>query len=307
MRPKLKKIKEVLNKLYQSENRISYISQDPIQFPHRYSSPEDIELVGFIASAFAFGRVSLILPNIQKILDRMGKNPYSFIMNFNVKKDQKHFQDLYYRIWTAEDIVCFTVIIQSVLKKYGTLGAFFTQCYQQQGGRMDRALSHFVDKLLDIDPTPIYGKNTFPRSMIHLLPSPKRGSACKRLNLFLRWMVRSGDGVDFGLWKNIPASGLIIPLDVHIIRISRYLGFHHRNTPNWKMAVEITNQLKRLDPSDPIKYDFTLCHLGISEQCPPQPVLSKCIVCELQSTCSCFQKLKRKKHFLFLPSQKHAQ
>jgi len=284
-----------MERFYQNHHRKENIDRDPIQFPHRYIWPEDIEIVGLIASSFSFGRVTLIMPFLQKILDRMDRNPYGFILNFDPKKDTKRFQGLYYRVWSSPDIACLMYVTHCILKKYQTLGRFFHNCYQNQRERIDDALSQFVEELTHIDPTPIYGKKTYPPSFLHLLPSPKRGSACKRLNLFLRWMVRSGDGVDFGLWNHIPPSKLVIPLDAHIIRISRFLGFHQRRTPNWRMAVEITEYLKRFDPNDPVKYDFALCHLGVSEQCPLQPQLSKCLECELQTICSQFKRLNRGK------------
>ncbi|HEX9758933.1 MAG TPA: TIGR02757 family protein [Nitrospiria bacterium] len=295
MRKNVDQIKEIMERFYHNHDRRESIDQDPIQFPHRYIYPEDIEIAGLVASSFAFGRVTLILPMVQKILDRMEGTPYEFILNFDPKKDTRRFQGLYYRVWSSQDIICLMYGIHCILKKHKTLGRFFQHCYQNRREKMHEALSLFVEEVLKIDPSPIYGKNSHPPSFIHLLPSPKRGSACKRLNLFLRWMVRSGDGVDFGLWNHIPSSKLVIPLDAHIIRISRFLGFHKRRTPDWKMAVEITNTLRRFDPNDPVKYDFALCHLGISNQCPLQPHFLKCLKCELQTICSRFKRRNRAK------------
>jgi len=293
MKRNFNQTKEILEHFYQLHNRRGSIGEDPIQFPHRYDVPEDIEIAGFIASSFAFGRVASSLPFINTILGVMGKSPHQFVMDFRIPKDLDLFNGLYYRIWSQRDIACLIYVTQNLLKRYRTLGSCFTRCFYGNGETVEGALSKFIEEVSKIDPSPIYGENTYPASFIHLLPSPKRGSACKRLNLYLRWMIRNGDGVDFGIWTKIPPSKLIIPLDAHIIRISRYLGFHHRKTPNWKMAVDITQHLKKFDPHDPVKYDFALCHLGISGKCTIQPNYSLCLSCKLQALCSRFKRLHR--------------
>ncbi|MBI1884102.1 MAG: DUF2400 family protein [Chlamydiae bacterium] len=155
---------------------------------------------------------------------------------------------------------------------------------------MERALSLFVDGFLNQEVSPFYPSGLLPQDspVRFFLPNPKDGSTCKRLNLFLRWMVRGPDTIDLGLWREVSPSDLIIPLDTHVARISRYLGLSSSITYAWKVSCEITQNLKRLDSRDPIKYDFALCHLGISGDCPSRPDLDKCEPCMLRPICCCW-------------------
>ena len=156
--------------------------------------------------------------------------------------------------------------MSKALKKHGTLKDLFYSHYETGQDDIKDALTGFVGYLTEIDTSPVYGRNIRPMGIKQLLASPKTGSACKRMNLFLRWVVRKKD-IDFGIWSRVSPAKLIIPLDTHIARISRCLGLSRRKSPDWKMAKAITESLKDLDPSDPLKYDFALCHHGISGFC----------------------------------------
>ena len=228
------------------------LERDPIKFPHRYRKAEDIESAGLIASSFAYGNIKAFMPVIEAILGKMGGSPYRFLLGFDSRLHGRLFEGISYRFQKTGDITAFLCVISSVLNKYGRLYNLFKGFYKETDPDTRAALSGMVDRMLRLS-----------GGAHGLLPSPERGGACKRLNLFLRWMVRDKD-IDFGLWKDIPKNKLVIPLDTHIMSVSRCLGFTKRKSADWKTAVEITQALKRFDPEDPLKYDFVLCHTAIT-------------------------------------------
>lgn len=269
-------LKQTLERFYREydfKNRVLY---DPIELPHRYKRPEDIEAAGLIASCLAYGKVGLFKPVIARILSGMGKSPHSFLMDLDVRK-QKYFITFKYRFNEPADILCLLFIMHTILKSHSTFERAFMKHYHGDDLNTGGIIAGFVDKAMAIDTSVVYGKNIKPYGLTQFFPSPEKGSACKRINLFLRWMIRDRD-IDFGIWKDIPKDKLIIPLDTHIARISRCLGFTRRTTSDWKAAVDITEALKRLDPEDPLKYDFALCHHGISGLCNPKD-RSGCMEC----------------------------
>jgi uncharacterized protein (TIGR02757 family) len=271
-------LKTILNRLYSNFDFKERLKHDPIEFPHRYSRPEDIEIAGFIASSFAYGKVGLFKPVIEKILKPGGKCPAEFVSNFNLKKDKKYLNDIRYRFSKEDDIVCFIYLLHNVIKTWGSLKSLFYHYYTPEHEDIKEALTGFVSYFLDQDTSKVYGENIKPRGLSHLLPSPKKGSACKRLNLFLRWMVRTKD-IDLGVWDNIPPSKLIIPLDTHIAKISKCLGLTKKTASDWKTAKEITERLRKFAPEDPLKYDFALCHKGISGLCKGRKFRDVCSSC----------------------------
>lgn len=300
---KLVHIQKALDRIYDPPLLINLIKNDPVEFPHLYQDPGDIEISGFIASALAFGRIGLFKPVIKKILSLSDGSLSDYITNFDPQKDLKYFEGLYYRMCKGVDIVCLVYILREVLRKYGSIHNLFYCCFDEHSQarcltyrQIDRSaglpdnnqinrsgwkpdqrmtgvssnenireiLKRFVEKLREIDTTPVYGDNVHPRGLLQLLPSPTNGGPCKRLNMYLRWMVRQDDGIDFGLWDRISPSILIIPLDTHIIRICKNLNMTTKKSPTWIMAEEITENFRVLSPEDPLKYDFALCHLGVS-------------------------------------------
>ncbi|GAB4418955.1 MAG: TIGR02757 family protein [Thermodesulfovibrionales bacterium] len=202
---------------------------------------------------------------IKKILSAMGESPSAFLMDFRVKRHGRLFS-LKYRFNETDDIVCLLFIVHELLRKYSSLENVFERHYSLNDTVTGSGIAGFINEALSIDTSPIYGRNIHPPGLTQFFPSPIKGSACKRMNLFLRWMVRDRD-IDFGIWKWMPKNKLIIPLDTHIAKISRCLGFTRRASSDWKTAVEITEALKVFDPEDPLKYDFALCHQGISRLC----------------------------------------
>jgi uncharacterized protein (TIGR02757 family) len=270
-----------LNALYQQQKCDYLFKDDPIEFPHRFSDARDIEIAGWLASVLAVGKVALFKAVIEKILAVMGHAPYRYLVAFNPARERGKFDGIAYRFYTSEDIFQFICLMHRVVLQYGSIGAFFLSCYREQEPDVRSTLSRFVEQVRKMVTRPLRGVAPNP----HLLPSPDQNSACKRWNLYLRWMVRKDDGIDFGLWREIPPSKLIIPLDTHIARIGGYLGLTSRKTADWTMAKEITQSLKEIDPIDPLKYDFALCHLGISGDCPIVKNNKKCFVCKLLPAC----------------------
>lgn len=260
------KLKQTLDRLYSTYDFKERILHDPIEFPHQYKRPEDIEVSGFIASCFAYGRVNSFKPTIKKILSIMGESPYNFLLDFHLGRHRHLFSGIRYRFNSHEDISCLLYVLSNLLRKYKRIELIFKLHYRDSDPNIGIGLTGFIESLLSIDTSPVYGKNIRPAGLLRFFPSPKKGSACKRMNLFLRWMVRDRD-IDFGIWQGIPKNKLIIPLDTHIARISKCLGLTMRASQSWKTAVEITESLKRLDSEDPLKYDFALCHQGISGIC----------------------------------------
>ncbi|MBI4685325.1 MAG: TIGR02757 family protein [Nitrospirae bacterium] len=263
------RLKQILDRFYSEYDFRDRILHDPIEFPHRYKRVEDIEVTSFLASCFAYGRVDLFRQVIEKIIEKMGCSPYEFLSGFRPKRHGKLFSGIRYRFNRNEDIVCLLNSICHLLKRYGSVEQAFKSFYEDEHNNTGNALTGFVDYLLSIDTREVYGRNIRPDGLVQFFPFPVKGSACKRMNLFLRWMIRDRD-IDFGIWKGIPKSKLIIPLDTHIARISRCLGFTFRRSDDWKTAVEITDSLKKLDPEDPLKYDFAICHYGITGLCNPK-------------------------------------
>ena len=259
-------LKRKLDRLYSGYDFRGRIAHDPIEFPHQYARPEDIEISGFIASCFAYGKVTLFKPVIKSLLSRMGESPRDFLLEFNVRRHKDLFIGLRYRFNRNDDIIGLLYVLSRVIKKYGSLESAFKRHYGNSDASVEAGLTGLIDIFWGMDTDAVYEGDLKRNGLLQFFPSPARGSACKRMNMFLRWMIRDRD-IDFGIWKGIPKDKLVIPLDVHIARISRCLGFTRRSTQDWKTAVEITASLKTMDPDDPLKYDFALCHQGIAGVC----------------------------------------
>ena len=279
------KLGEVLDRFYREYDLRSRIKADPIEFPHRYDDPKDIEVAGLIASSLAYGRVDLFKSVIEKILNLTDRSPYEFLINFNPTKKRGFLEGIKYRMNKEKDIACLVYFIGEALRNYGSLGNLFSTFYNKEDEDIEKALTGFVDYFLSLDASPVYGERAYPFGLLQFFPSPEKGSPCKRLNMYLRWMVRKDDGVDFGLWKEIPPSKLIMPIDTHTARICKNLGLTTRKNLSWRMAKEITENLRQFDPDDPVKYDFALCHFGISGRCPPQKNNENCGACSLEKVC----------------------
>jgi uncharacterized protein (TIGR02757 family) len=235
---------------YFGKNRIS---PDPLEILHKYSQPEEIEIIGFIASLFSYGNVTQIINTLGVIEKIIGQHPYDFILNFNKQNDAKYFKGLKHRFYTAEDIVSLFEILHQGYLSYANLKVLFLLYYFEDEPNLKNSISCFSKNLMNLC-VHCDKKAKVTSGLKFMLPDPLKGSACKRMNLFLRWMIRKDD-LDFGLWKEIPPSKLIIPVEE--------LKLTNRKNISWKMAEEITNKLKKFDPNDPVKYDFAICHIGM--------------------------------------------
>jgi uncharacterized protein (TIGR02757 family) len=273
-------IKNILERLYKKYNHYEFIKPDPLQFIYKYDNQADMEIAGFLAAALAYGRVQQIEKSLTNLMEYMGSHPSSFTRNFNEQKKSK-LKDFKHRFTTGDDISDLLAMLKNVLNKHGSIEKYFLQGYTKSDENIIPALTIFCNSLLKIH-APKH-KGQVSRGLKYLLVNPSDGSACKRLNLFLRWMVRD-DEVDAGLWKSVDKAKLIVPVDVHMGRLCRFLGFHDKKTVMLSTAVEITRNFAGIEPNDPVKYDFALSRIGIVENCTGK-YSNLCRDCELISFC----------------------
>jgi len=274
-------IRRVLERLYAKYNHRRLVKPDPLQFLYRYSKREDVEIVALLASGLAYGRVRQIERSLTHLFEHMGKSPYDFVRNFDSDK-RARLKDFKHRFTAGDDISDLLELLRDVYDRFGTIERFFARGYDRGDTNIIPALSTFCDSL-----SAMYARRHNGRlssGLKYLLASPARGSACKRLNLFLRWMVRDDD-VDPGLWKSVDAAKLIVPVDVHMGRLCKILGLYDRKTVSLSAAVEITESFVEIEPPDPVKYDFALSRIGIVENCDGS-YRPECEHCELLDFCT---------------------
>lgn len=253
-------LKDLLENSFKNYRK-KFSSKDPVWLLHSFSDEKDIELMGLVTSAYSYGRVDIINMFIEKLLKKIGNRPYEFTLNFEKSKDKKLLSGLRYRFSTEDDLANLFHSLRCVLTEHSSLKDLFLKGYEKSSVNITAALKKFMSVL---------GGNSggkYGRPLGFLLPDPSGGSTCKRMNLFLRWMIRK-DEIDPGIWDGIDRSKLIMPVDTHVARISRILGLVNRHTVDMKFAVELTERLKEFDPEDPVKYDFALCHFGIDGKLP---------------------------------------
>jgi len=281
-----RKLKTQLDRLYRTFDR-DFLSSDPLEFVHKYQTPEDREIVGLIASSLAYGKVAGIKKSVARVLDIIGPSPYRFTRRFDPRKGKDLFKGFVHRFNNGDDVACLLWFARQMIEEKGSIGGFFEKGYSKKDINIKNALSSFSEGALSLDSSAVYAKRELgPKAGVRFFfPNPKDGSPCKRLNLYLRWMVRRGDRLDFGQWKGVDPASLVIPLDTHIARISQNIGLTKRTSPDWKMAEEVTEELRKLDPKDPIKYDFAICRLGILDRCPKKADRSKCASCLIAGIC----------------------
>ncbi len=247
--------KKYLDELYNFYNNRKFVHPDPLEFLYNYKDFEDIEVVGIISAVLSYGKVQQILKSVSFILERLGQHPAKFLKDNNkdflISKFEKYYISFKHRFTTSAEIINFLLNIKSVLEKYKTLNNCFLKTYNEEHGILPAL--HFFIKELRLNECSYYNS---------LLPKPYGKCAYKRLNLFLRWMVRK-DNIDLGIWQGISTSSLIIPLDIHMYRIAKNLNLTQRKQSDIITAIEITQSLKKFDPYDPVKYDFALTRLPI--------------------------------------------
>jgi uncharacterized protein (TIGR02757 family) len=265
MRIDARQLKPALDRLYTAFDHPES-AFDPIQVVRRYAAVEDREIVGFLAAGLAFGRVASVVASVEAVCRALGPRPAAFIRTFDPATDGGALRPLVHRWIRGADLVAVFVILRDLLRAQGSLEAAFASGLAESDVDVGAALERFANMARAIDLREAYGRKNAKPGAHYFLARPSTGSACKRLNLYLRWMARK-DGVDPGGWTRVHPRQLIVPLDTHTIRVGRCLGLTHRASPGWKMAVDITTALRAIDPDDPVRYDFSLCHLGMMNAC----------------------------------------
>ena len=270
-------LRSTLDRLY-SEFNYPDSATDPIQIVRRYERPDDREVVGFCAAALAFGRVASVLQSIERLLAIVGDRPAAYVRAFDPVRQKHAFAGLVHRWIGAPDIVALLWILKQMIDRVGLDRGILSRRRRpirsrhhgrarqlfDSGARSSTSRRRTVRRHRRHGP-PTAGHDRH-RGVRYFFPRPSAGSACKRLNLFLRWMVRR-DALDLGLWTRVAPARLVVPLDTHVIRVGRCLRLTRYTSPGWPMARDITRTLSRLDPVDPVKYDFSLCHLGMMNAC----------------------------------------
>lgn len=250
-------IKQILDQKLSQYYNTDFIPLDPISIPHRYIKKQDIEISAFLASIMAWGRRSIIISKTSQLLMHMGSSPYEFIIN-HTENDLKCFYDFKHRTVNYIDILHLVRFLQDHYKNYESLENAFSLHMCAEDENVERGLIGFHDLVFSLHNSP-------HRTRKHIA-TPLRKSSCKRLNMFLRWMVRKDNmGVDFGIWERIKPHQLICPCDVHVMNTSQKYNLIRSSVANWATAVELTNVLKKFCPQDPVKYDFALFGLGIDK------------------------------------------
>ncbi|NQU86600.1 MAG: TIGR02757 family protein [Mariniphaga sp.] len=249
-------IKDFLEEKAALYNRPSFIQTDPIQVPKQFSKKENIEIAGFLTATIAWGQRTTIIKNSLNLIERMDNNPYKLLMDLS-ENDLSVFEGFKHRTFNSDDCKFFIRSLKNIYSNHGGLQKVFEKGFQQRK-TIKNALTYFYQIFFEI--------KELPRTRKHV-SNVMSGSSAKRLNMFLRWMVRNDNkGVDFGIWNNIPQSALMLPLDIHTGNVARKLGILSRKQNDWKAVEELTSILRKYDPNDPIKYDFALFGLGAFEK-----------------------------------------
>ncbi len=251
-------VRDLLEKKYHLYHQLSFISEDPISIPHRFTKKQDIEIAGFFAAILAWGQRKTIISKCLELMERMDNAPHDFVVNHQ-EDDLKNLLNFKHRTFNDTDLLYFIAFFRQHYKVHQSLEEAFLHEMQHDADYepMEKCLIRFHDYFFSLDVAPA-------RTRKHIA-TPARKSACKRLNMYLRWMVRKNDGIDFGLWDKIDTSHLICPCDLHVDRVARSLGLITRRQTDWETALELTSSLRQFDAEDPVRYDFALFGMGIYE------------------------------------------
>lgn len=252
------KLKKFLDEKVKEYNRPSFIAPDPICIPHSFTKKQDIEIAGFFAAIFAWGNRTTIINKSKELMQLMHNAPHDFCLN-HTDKDLQSLLHFKHRTFNATDLLYFVSFFNMHFKKNKSLETAFTKNMQPGDRNVEKGLDGFYKYFFSLPDAP-------GRTLKHIA-CPAKNSACKRINMYLRWMVRKDNkGVDFGIWKNISPAQLIIPLDVHVARVATHFNLLQRKPTDWLAAVELTNRMKTFDSKDPAKYDYALFALGVLEK-----------------------------------------
>jgi uncharacterized protein (TIGR02757 family) len=250
-----KNLKEFLDKKVDEYNQPFFIPDDPICVPHQFSKKQDIEIAAFFSAIFSWGNRTTIIKKGMELMMLMDNAPYDFCANHNIE-ELKKLLEFKHRTFNATDLLYFIEFLKFHYSANDSLETAFTKWMNKNDGTIENGLIGFYHYFFSLPDAP-------PRTHKHIA-SPEKKSSCKRLNMFLRWMVRNDNkGVDFGLWKKISPSQLVCPIDLHVARVAKRFGFIERNQTDWQSALQLTKHLRILDQKDPVKYDFALFGLGV--------------------------------------------
>lgn len=254
---KIQELKAFLDSKVAEVNRPNFIENDPISIPHQFSKQQDIEIMGFWAAVLAWGQRKTIIKKCQELVNLMDGAPHDFVCNHQ-ESDLKRFLTFKHRTFNDIDTLYFLAFFKDYYDKHNSLETAFSTGFNPEADTVEQALINFHKHFFSLEDAP-------QRTRKHIA-TPQRKSACKRINMFLRWMVRKDHaGVDFGIWESIKPAQLICPLDVHVDRVAKKLGLLTRKQSDWKAATELTANLRKFDPKDPVKYDFALFGLGLEK------------------------------------------
>lgn len=255
---RLQQIKPLLDDKVAEFNNPAFITEDPISIPHRFTGKQDREIMGLIVAVLAWGQRKTIINNCNKLIELMDGAPYDFVKN-HAENDLKRFLNFKHRTFNATDLLYFIEFFRQYYQQHESLEQAFSRHLSKGDTDTTKALAGFYSDFFSLEHAP-------QRTRKHIA-NPLKGSTCKRINMFLRWMVRDDDtGVDFGIWKEIQPAQLLCPLDLHVDRVARKLGLITTKQTNWKAVLELTENLRKMDSKDPVKYDFALFGLGVLEK-----------------------------------------
>jgi uncharacterized protein (TIGR02757 family) len=255
-----------LDALYHGFNHSASFN-DPIELVRPYRTPEDREVAGFIASALAFGNVAAVMRSVRDALARLGSSPAAFVRGFEPERDASAFDTFVHRWTRGRDLAALVWVLRGMMEQERSIEGFFAAGDDPAWPDVTGGLESFSRRAMTLDLTRVYGRARRGRTGVaYFFSRPSSGGACKRLNLYLRWMVRR-DHVDLGVWSRVTPARLVVPLDTHVIRLGQCLRLTRYRSPGWRMASDITASLRRLDPADPVRFDFSLCHVGMMSSC----------------------------------------
>jgi uncharacterized protein (TIGR02757 family) len=249
-------LRTFLDKKSKEYDHLSFIKNDPVCIPHSFSKKQDIEIAGFFAAIFAWGNRTAIIGKSRQLMQLMDNSPYDFCLH-HTDNDLQKLLSFKHRTFNPTDLLYFISFFKMHYEKHRSLETAFTQRMKKEDASVENGLNGFYEYFFSLP-------DVSHRTRKHIA-SPLKNSACKRLNMYLRWMVRKSD-VDFGIWKKISTAQLVIPLDVHVARVARHFKLLERKQTDWKAAIQLTDTLKNFDPADPVKYDFALFGLGVLER-----------------------------------------
>lgn len=260
---KHEELKRRLDALYEQYDH-RFVDPDPLQFVRAQTTDEDREVVGLLASALAYGNVAQIKRSIAAVVEVLGPSPAAAVRSLDPRSASRRLAAFKHRFNTGRDVACLLFFVRQMIEAHGSVESFFAAGHPDGATDVGPALTSFAARTLDLDHGGLYGRGPLPpdAGVRFFLPSPVDGSACKRLNLYLRWMVRR-DSVDLGVWTRVRPSALVMPIDAHIYAIARQTRLTRYRSAGWPLAIDLTQRLRRFDPADPVKYDFAFHRMGL--------------------------------------------